>query len=287
MAIHFGNDKIKEIYVGSDKIKEVYYGSELVYTAHDPRGYWVHKDTGVITYFGLDDPSIEDGIMGYPSWMPNCSEVKLPSGITGFKTYNWVIEEWDNEEVSYTGFVHSKETYMTGNEVLIDVDLNNTSLTSLVDFCFIACTSLTSITLPEGIVSLGEACFATCLSLTSITLPESVVSLGEYCFAECTSLTSITLPESVTSLGEGCFDYCPSLTSITIPESVTSIGAYCFIECTSLILATVLPAIPPSLGFAVFDNVHSSFNIKVRSPYVNDYKTATNWNEYADKISAI
>ena len=53
-------------------------------------GYWVHKDTGVKTYFGLEDSSIEDGIMGYPSWMPNCSEVKLPSGVTGFKTYNWV-----------------------------------------------------------------------------------------------------------------------------------------------------------------------------------------------------
>lgn len=32
MAIHFGNDKIKEIYVGSDIIKEVYYGSELVWS---------------------------------------------------------------------------------------------------------------------------------------------------------------------------------------------------------------------------------------------------------------
>lgn len=33
MAIQFGNDKIKDIYVGSDKIKEVYNGSELVWSS--------------------------------------------------------------------------------------------------------------------------------------------------------------------------------------------------------------------------------------------------------------
>jgi hypothetical protein len=239
--IQFGNDKIKEIYHGSDKIKEVYHGSELVYTAHDPRGYWVHKDTGVITYFGLDDPSIEDGIMGYPSWMPNCSEVKLPSGVTGFKTYNWVYEEMGNMEVTYIGFVHSKETYLAGNDVLIGVDLSNTSITSI-----------------------GSESFYGCSSLTSINIPVGVTSLGEYCFFGCFSLTSITLPESVTSLGEGCFMFCSSLT-----------------------LATVLPAIPPTLGPNALNNVHPSFNIKVRSPYVDAYKAATNWTAYASIISAI
>jgi len=285
--IQFGNDKIKEIYHGSDKIKEVYHGSELVYTAHDPRGYWVHKDTGVITYFGLEDSSIEDGIMGYPSWMPNCSEVKLPSGVTGFKTYNWVYEEMGNIEVTYIGFVHTKETLLAGNGVLISVDLSNTSISSIGGYSFSSCFFLASITLPEGVVSLGEGCFNNCSSLTSITLPESVTSLGNGCFGGCTSLTSINIPEGVTSLGDFCFSGCESLTSINIPEGVTSLGNSCFYWCTSLTSITVLPAIPPTLGWNVFGGVHTSFNIKVRSPYVDAYKAATNWTEYASKISAI
>ena len=192
--IQIGNDKIKDIYFGSDKIKEVYYGSEKVWEIESTQvGYWVHKDTGVKTYFGLEDPSIEDGIMSPPSWNNDCSEVQIPSGVTG---------------------------------------------------------------------------------------------LGDFVFYMCSSLTSITLPESVTSLGMGCF-FDSGLTSITIPESVTSLGQFCFGYCRYLTLATVLPEIPPSLGTSVFDNVHSSFNIKVRSPYVNAYKTATNWVAYADKISAI
>ena len=264
--IQIGNDKIKDIYVGSDKIKEVYYGSEKVWgkIVGIQDGYWVHKDTNAVTYFGLEDSSIEDGIMGYPSWMPNCSEVKLPSGVTGFKTYNWVIEEYGNMEMVYTGFVHTKETIIAGNGVLIVVDLSNTSITSI-----------------------GAYSFALCTSLTSIIIPESVTSLGDNCFRQCPSLTSITLPESVVSLGDFSFGACFSLPSIIIPESVTSIGAQCFSYCASLILATVLPAIPPSLGTGVFNDVHSSFIIKVPSSSVNAYKTATNWKSYASKISAI
>jgi len=235
--MYIGNKEVSKVYLGNKDVSNLYIGT----LGSNQDGYWVHKDTGVKTYFDLDDPSIEDGIMGYPSWMPNCSEVKLPSGVTGFKTYNWVFEEFDNEEITYTGFVHSKETLPIGNEVLVVVDLSNTDVPSL-----------------------GNSCFAYCEALTSITLPESVVSLGEYCFAECTSLTSITLPESVVSLGKGCFR-----------------------KCTSLTLAIVLPATPPSIGGMVFDETHTSFNIKVRSPYVNDYKTAPNWSEYANKISAI
>lgn len=170
--IQIGNDKIKDIYFGSDKIKEVYYGSEKVWGAIESiQGYWVHKDTNVVTYFGADADFITGGIMSSPPWTTVCSEVQIPSGVTG---------------------------------------------------------------------------------------------LGNYCFYQCNALASIN-----------------------IPEGVTSIGALCFYECTSLILATVLPATPPSLGSAVFAGVHSSFIIKVQSPYVNAYKTATNWKAYAAKISAI
>ena len=71
--IQIGNDKIKDIYVGRDKIKEVYYGSEKVWGGIEPiqDGYWVHKDTDVITYFDADADFITDGIMYSPSWRYN------------------------------------------------------------------------------------------------------------------------------------------------------------------------------------------------------------------------
>ena len=72
-----------------------------------------------------------------------------------------------------------------------------------------------------------------------------------------------------------------------IQDVVLDAGTYTFWACSSLTLATVLPAIPPSLGWAAFNSVHSSFNIKVRSPYVNAYKTSPYWSQYSSRISAI
>ena len=56
------------------------------------------------------------------------------------------------------------------------------------------------------VTSLGDKCFYNCSSLTNITLPEGITSFGELCFLGCSSLTSITLPESITFLGDWCFD---------------------------------------------------------------------------------
>ena len=58
-------------------------------------------------------------------------------------------------------------------------------VTSLEEWCFWNCDSLTSIELPSSIKSLGSLCFYGCKSLTSINIPSSVTSLGEYCFSDC------------------------------------------------------------------------------------------------------
>ena len=48
--------------------------------------------------------------------------------------------------------------------------------------------------------------------ITSVTIPNYVVSIGAYAFNGCTSLESITIPNSVTHISEGAFMGCTSLT---------------------------------------------------------------------------
>ena len=55
-----------------------------------------------------------------------------------------------------------------------------------------------------GLTSIGDYAFQYCSSLTSVTIPSSVTSIGEYGFEECERLTSITL-NSVSSIGEAAF----------------------------------------------------------------------------------
>jgi hypothetical protein len=122
-------------------------------------------------------------------------------------------------------------------------------------------------TIPSSVTSIGDYAFSRCSSLTSIavdsqnpayssvdgvlfnkdithlvtyppgkqkstyTIPSSVISIGNSAFSDCSSLTSITIPSGVTSIGNDAFSYCSSLTSVTIPSSVTSIGDWAFIVC--------------------------------------------------------
>ena len=65
--------------------------------------------------------------------------------------------------------------------------------------------------------------FGGCSSLTSLTIPDGVTGIWEYTFTNCSSLTSVNIPDGITGLWDQTFFGCSSLKSLTIPESVTSI----------------------------------------------------------------
>ena len=156
-----------------------------------------------------------------------------------------IIEEIPNNEIWYTSSDGNIITPSATNVFCTNI-ISNTyedgigiirfdwDVTSIGNYAFRDCTSLTSITIPDSVASIGESAFRGCTSLTSVTIPDSVTSIGWGAFYGCTSLTSITIPDSVTSIGNYAFRDCTSLTSVTIPNSVTSTGDAAFYGCTSL-----------------------------------------------------
>ena len=128
-----------------------------------------------------------------------------------------------------------------------------------------------------------------CSNLTSIKIPNSVTSIAGRAFYGCTGLTSITIPNSVTSIGDSAFSNCTGLTSITIGNSVTSIGGYAFYYCTGLteIDFSTHNAVPTLADTSAFDNTSASLVIKVPSALLDEWKAATNWSTYADKIVGV
>jgi hypothetical protein len=144
-----------------------------------------------------------------------------------------------------------------------------------------------SVTIPASVTSIGQYAFDGCRSLTAVIFPASVTSIGEGALRGCTSLASITvdannpnyasqdgilynkaktsfihIPQAIsgnitistgiTSIGDddgdpssnNTFSSCTKLTSITIPASVTSIGGQTFSGCDSLTSITVDNANP-------------------------------------------
>jgi hypothetical protein len=91
-----------------------------------------------------------------------------------------------------------------------------------------------SFSVPNSVTSIGNYAFVGCTTLTSITIPNSITLIENGAFSGCTSLINITIPDSVTSIGNYTFSSCTSLTSVTIPNSVTSIGDFAFYNCTNL-----------------------------------------------------
>ena len=118
------------------------------------------------------------------------------------------------------------------------------SVTSIGEYAFRDCNSLASITIPNSVTSISYCVFLNCSSLTSITIPNSVTSIGDYAFSWCTGLSSVTIPDGVTSIGERAFSYCTGLTSITIPDGVTSIGSYAFYMVPNIVYSSATSGSP-------------------------------------------
>ena len=157
-------------------------------------------------------------------------------------------------------------------------------VTSISNYAFNACTGLTSVDFPL-VTYIGSYAFESCTHLTSVDFP-LVTSITPYAFNTCTGLASVDFPLA-TSIGVYAFRSCVDLASVDFPL-VTSIGAYAFERCTgltTLILRNTqeVATLSNTNAFSGAPNVI----IYVPDELVDDYKAATNWSTYADRINGL
>ena len=212
----------------------------------------------------------------------NLTVVTLPDALTTLGSSNYTFSNC----TSLTEFHPNKVTVIregcfSGCTSLSNFDFNDITSIGVSSFDK---TAFTSISLPL-ITAIPSNAFNSCSSLASVSLP-NVQTLASRAFWSCTSLTDISLP-SIVSVDNQSFGYCSNLSTVDFGASVTSIAYNPFHGVSSITSLIVRATSVPTLGGILC--VSGSFNgtIYVPAASVDDYKAATNWSTYADKIVAI
>jgi hypothetical protein len=152
------------------------------------------------------------------------------------------------------------------------------TVTSIGDYAFNNCTSLTSVSIPKSVTIIGKNSFNNCDALISIAIPITVTSINDQAFFDCDGLTSLSIPDSTTSIGSHTFYSCDNLTSITIGTSVTSIGINAFNE-TPLAYITCKSETPATVGaFAFYSYDNTTLYVPLNS--IEIYKSASTWSNF-------
>lgn len=164
-----------------------------------------------------------------------------------------------NNGKSYSGsvFIPSFVTY-NGNAY---------SVTSIADYAFEDCISLTAVTIPSSVTNIGWHAFSGCYFKVESFINNSTLKSGDnwgatLCDEEtneglliisdtvvkCRPWASIIkIPNHVTRIGSSAFSYCSSLISVTIGNSVTSIGNAAFAHCNGL-TSIIIPSSVTSIA---------------------------------------
>ena len=138
---------------------------------------------------------------------------------------------------------------------ITSVTIPNTVMT-IGTKAFYNCVGLTQVTLPDSIVKIDEAAFYGCVGLTEVKLPKNLITLGVSAFENCSGLSTITIPNTVLTIKDKTFRNCSGLKNLTLSNNITKIGSYAFSGCASIENLT-LPEKLTTIGTEAFKDCAS------------------------------
>lgn len=135
--------------------------------------------------------------------------------------------------------------------------------------------------LPGNMKTLPQGMFKGCSSLSSVTLPQYLLSIDDYAFDGCSSLAEIKLPIYLNSLGYRALADCSKLTSLNLPSSLQSIGSYAFAGCNAMERINANMAAPITASQSTFNGVDfSNCYLYVPTGAYQSYWLANGWGSF-------
>jgi hypothetical protein len=143
------------------------------------------------------------------------------------------------------------------------------------------------------VTSIGDYAFRNCSSLTSVEIGDSVTSIGSYAFLNRTDLTSVVIGNGVTTIGYQAFAYNPKLVNVIIGKNVKTIGEQAFYSCGVLtnidlgqvetiernafqataLTSIVIPETVTSMGNNVFNGLTTLKRVEYKASLAIPYST--------------
>ncbi|MBE6564533.1 MAG: hypothetical protein E7655_04605 [Ruminococcaceae bacterium] len=115
--------------------------------------------------------------------------------------------------------------------------------------------SVTSLSVGEGITRIGDYAFSYLSALTTVSLPSTLTEIGMGAFENDSKLASVDIPDAVTRIGEEAFHNCYGLTVVSFPASLTDIERRAFATCIRLKEA-LLPDGLQTIGAGAFTSCY-------------------------------
>ncbi|MBR3680694.1 MAG: leucine-rich repeat domain-containing protein [Clostridia bacterium] len=149
--------------------------------------------------------------------------------LDAIKAYSLAAYAYKTERDILDGFVYEKRgsSYVItgangiGGIVEIPEIYNGFYVTEITAYAFCGNTDITGVIIPSSIKTVGIGAFMDCTSLTSLTLSEGVEVIAARAF-ENTAIRQLTIPDSTAAIGMGAFMGCEAIESLTLPF----VGAY-------------------------------------------------------------
>ena len=227
-----------------------------------PRGYFksdyifIHKDIEFISEAVVDGSVYYEGNSIPDNWSKNWLLNRSTNKVI-FNVRDIVETEDGFEVILFNDDTAEIFNYKgTETEIVVPSVINGCRVTS-INGAFKENNKITSVVLPDSLITIGDNTFLNCSSLVSVELNDGLKDIGNYAFCNCTSLSSISIPSSVVKIGYYAF-YNSSISSLTFEEgcSVETIGVCSFSECDSL-ASVIIPSSVVSIGNSAFSGCSS------------------------------
>jgi hypothetical protein len=136
------------------------------------------------------------------------TSVTIPNSVTSIGDRAF---EYCSDDLTIYGDVGSyAETYAKKNSIPFDV-LSSSDDDFIIDENGVL-TGYTgaggNVVISNSVTSISDYAFQNCSSLTSVIISDGVTSIGDNAFYRCSSLTSVTILNSITSIGDDAFYRC-------------------------------------------------------------------------------